>query len=241
MLALARAQVATARSHVQEAIEAHSRAKFNHDYWKSQSERFDSLVKDGVLTKQSREETRNQFESAASALSEAKAKVASANAVEKEKVVARKKAMVDIRAAEAAQQTQAELVGYATLKAPFDGVVTQKSVSTQQFVQPATGGKGDVLYVIEKTDKVRIFAAVPETDAGWVGVGMTATVRVRGLPRQGVQAQGNPYCLIAGSGEPHPPYRDRGGQPAEDPNAENVVAAGHVRLRHDRSGLARTS
>jgi len=48
-------------------------------------------------------------------------------------------------------------------------------------VQPATGGKGDVLYVVEKTDKVRIFLAVPETDADWIGVGMTAIVRVRGL------------------------------------------------------------
>ncbi len=154
----------------------------------SLKERFAALVKDNVLTRQSKEETDNQFRSAESGLAEASAKVASAKAMEQEKVVAREKAEVDIRAAKAAQQTQADLVGYATLKAPYDGVVTQKSVNTQQFVQPAPssvqGGKGDVLYVIEKTDRVRIFMAVPETDADWVRIGLTATVRVRGLQGQ---------------------------------------------------------
>jgi len=181
VLALTEAQVVTAKSQVQEAEAAHIRSKFNHAYWKGQSERFTSLVKDNVLTKQSQEETENQFRSAAAALSEAEKRVASAKAVEHEKVVAKEKAEVDIRAAKAAQQMQADLVSYATLKAPYYGVVTEKNVNTQQFVQPAAGAKADVIYVIEKTDKVRIFVAIPETDADWVRIGMAATIRVRGL------------------------------------------------------------
>ena len=39
------------------------------------------------------------------------------------------------------------------------------NVNTRQFVQPATGGQADVLYVVERTDKVRVFVSVPETDA----------------------------------------------------------------------------
>jgi len=183
-LAMTTAKVATAKSQVKEAEAAHSRAKYTHDYWQGQSARFTGLVQDRVLDKSTQEETLNQFRSAASALVEAKAKIESAKAVEHEKAVTRDKAEVDVRAAEAARRTQADLVSYATLTAPYDGIVSQKNVNTQQFVQPATGGKGDVLYVVEKTDIVRIFVPVPETDADWVRIGTPATVRVQALQGQ---------------------------------------------------------
>jgi multidrug efflux pump subunit AcrA (membrane-fusion protein) len=60
-------------------------------------------------------------------------------------------------------------------------VVTERNINTKQFVQPATGAKADVLYVVERTDVVRIFVSVPETDADWVSVGAPATVRVQAL------------------------------------------------------------
>ncbi len=183
-LAMIKAQVVTARSQVQEAEAAYSRAEYTHDYWKGQSARFSGLVTDRVLDKQTQEETLNQFRSAASALAEAKAKIASAKAVQQEKEVGREKAEVDIRAADADRRKQADLVAYATLTAPYDGVVTQKNVNTQQFVQPAVGAQGDVLYVVERTDIVRIFVPVPETDADWIRIGTPATVRVRALQGQ---------------------------------------------------------
>lgn len=183
-LAMAKAQVITARSQVQEAEAAHSRADYTYDYWKGQSARFTGLVKDSVLDKQTQEETLNQFRSADSALAEAKAKIASARAVRQEKEAARDKAEADIRAADAGRRKQADLVAYATLRSPYDGVVTRKNVNTQQFVQPATGAQGDVLYVVERTDSVRIFIAVPETDADWVRIGTPAIVRVQALQGQ---------------------------------------------------------
>jgi multidrug efflux pump subunit AcrA (membrane-fusion protein) len=63
-------------------------------------------------------------------------------------------------------------------------VVTQKNIDTRKFVQPATGTQADVLYVIERTDIVRIFVSVPETDADWVREGAPATVRVQALQGQ---------------------------------------------------------
>jgi len=183
-LTMTEAQLATAKSQVKEAEAAHSRAKYTNDYWQGQSARFTTLVKDSVLDKSTQEETLNQFRSAASALAEAKAKIESAKAVEQEKEVTKEKAEVDIRAADAARRTQADLVSYAKLTAPYDGIVSQKNVNTQQFVQPATGGKGDVLYVVERTDIVRIFVPVPETDADWVRIGTPATIRVQALQGQ---------------------------------------------------------
>jgi multidrug efflux pump subunit AcrA (membrane-fusion protein) len=183
-LAMARAQVLTAKARVQEAEAGVTRAEATHNYWKSQSERFTRLVADSVLDKQTREETLNQFRSAAAALSEARAKVESARAWQLEKESARDKAEVDIRAADADRRRQADLVGYATLTAPYEGVVTQMSINTRQFVQPATGNQADVLYVVERTDKVRVFVSVPETDASWVHAGAAATVRVQALEGQ---------------------------------------------------------
>lgn len=184
VLAMVKAQVVTAKAQIKEAEAAVDCAEANHNFWKSQSARFTNLVKDSVLDKQSQEEADNQFRSAAAALSEAKAKVQSAKALLQEKESARAKAEVDIRAAEAARRRQADLVAYASLKAPYDGVVTKRNINTKQFVQPATGAQGDVLYVVERTDIVRVFVSVPETDAAWVRVGTPATVRVQALQGQ---------------------------------------------------------
>jgi RND family efflux transporter MFP subunit len=117
-------------------------------------------------------------------LTETQAKVASAKALEKEKEKARDKAEVDVRVQEADRQRQADLVAYAQITAPYDGVVTQRNLNTKQFVQPATGAQGDVLYIVERTDTVRIFLSVPETDAAWVQIGTPATVRVQALQGQ---------------------------------------------------------
>jgi multidrug efflux pump subunit AcrA (membrane-fusion protein) len=184
ILAMAQAQVGTARARVQEAEAGLARAEATHDYWKRQSARFDSLVKGAVLDRQTQEETLNQYQSAVAAVKEAKAKIESARALQQEKEAARDKAEVDIRAAEAERRRQADLVGYARLLAPYKGIVTQRSINTGQFVQPATGVSGDVLYVVERTDVVRVFVSVPETDADWVRVGAPAEVRVQALQDQ---------------------------------------------------------
>src|SRR5262249_31407403 len=137
-LAMARAQVATAKARVQEAVAGLSRAEATRDYWKGQSAKFDKLVTESVLDQQNQEDARNQLRAAAAAVSEAQAKIDSARALQQEKESAREKAEVDVRAAEADRRRQADLVGYATLTAPYDGVVTQKNIDTKKFVQPAT-------------------------------------------------------------------------------------------------------
>jgi multidrug efflux pump subunit AcrA (membrane-fusion protein) len=188
-LAMAQARVVTAKAQVQEVLAGIAKAEANHGYWKTQSARFNSLVGSSVLDKQTQEETLNQLRSAAASLSEVQAKVQSAEALKQEREFARDKAEVDVRAAEADRRRQADMVAYATLTAPYDGVVTQRNINTRQFVQPATGGQGDVLYVIERTDIVRVFVSVPEADADRIRAGSPATVRVQAL--QGQELKGH--------------------------------------------------
>ncbi len=185
-LAVAQAQVLTAKAQQQEATNAVGQAQATYAYWKGQNEQFAKLVRQNVLDEQTQQDTQRQYRAAAAALSVAQSRVESAKAMQLEKERARDKAEVDIRAADAGRQQQADLVAYATLKAPYDGVVTQRNhnLSVGQFVQPATATQADVLYVVERTDPVRIFVSVPETDASWVHLGTPATIRVQALQGQ---------------------------------------------------------
>lgn len=184
VLAMADAQAATASAQISEAQAALGRAEAVHDYWKGQKDHFAKLVKENVLDKQSREDTNNQYRMAAAALTEAHARVASAKALLQEKQAAQARAKADIRAADASVRRQADLVGYATFQAPYAGVVTRRNISTFDFVQPPTAGKGDPLYVIERRDLMRVVVDVPETDAVWVARGTTARIRVLALKRE---------------------------------------------------------
>ena len=74
--------------------------------------------------------------------------------------------VVDAEAAVKVAQAELEraevLVKFATIVSPFDGVVTQRSVDTKHFVQPATGPRGEALFVVMRTDIMRIRVEVPE-------------------------------------------------------------------------------
>jgi RND family efflux transporter MFP subunit len=97
------------------------------------------------------------------------------------------KAMSDVAAAKAEvrvadanlAQSEAEH-SYLTILAPFDGVVTMRRVDPGHFVQPA-GSSSSPLLVVARSDKVRIFIAVPESEAGYVDLGDIVTLEVQSL------------------------------------------------------------
>ena len=73
--------------------------------------------------------------------------------------------------------------------APFDGVIVARNANTYDFVLPATGDpsadtrsphlspSGSApIYVVDRTDIVRIFVDIPEQDANYVHIGTKATV-----------------------------------------------------------------
>src|SRR5262249_54274624 len=81
------------------------------------------------------------------------------------------------------RQHVAALLEHARLRAPFDGVVTRRQTYVGHFVQPARGGdpQGPPLFVVVRTDPVRIFLDVPEALADAVRAGTPARVRVPAL------------------------------------------------------------
>jgi RND family efflux transporter MFP subunit len=85
-----------------------------------------------------------------------------------------------IRVAEANLAHSAAEHSYLTLKAPFDGVVTLRRVDPGHFVQPAGSG-GPPLLVVARSDKMRVFVAVPEVEAAYVDLGDPVTIEVQAL------------------------------------------------------------
>jgi HlyD family secretion protein len=186
--AAAAASLRSAEARVKEAESGRLRAQAAYRRMQSQYERLTRAGQSGVLDKDAVEETRYAFEAAEAGLGEVEARVKTAETSREESAAQLGKAQADISVAEAhlrvaranRDQVQAFLE-YARLTAPFDGVVTRRNVDTGHFVQPATGGKSEPLYVVERRDSVRVFAEVPEADAGWIHKGDKGRVRVQAL------------------------------------------------------------
>jgi RND family efflux transporter MFP subunit len=89
-------------------------------------------------------------------------------------------ARAEVRVAEAnVAQVEAEN-SYLTVLAPFDGVVTDRHIDPGHFVQPA-GASAAPLLVVARTDKMRIFVAVPESEAAFVDLGDVVTLEGQSL------------------------------------------------------------
>ncbi len=101
-----------------------------------------------------------------------------------------KVAEADLKVAESETRRLKAWVDYLTLTAPFPGVITARNANTFDFVLPSTGdpsansraphlspsGSAAPIYVVNRTDIVRIFVDVPEQDANYVQIGTKATV-----------------------------------------------------------------
>jgi RND family efflux transporter MFP subunit len=187
LLASAEADIESAAAKVKEAEASRERVNAERRRAESQYERL--RKSSAVLTPENIEEALLGFEAAKAAVAEVEAKVGSARADRVSKEARRDKARADLsaarahlRVAEADQRRYAELVKYAKLRAPFAGVVTRRKVDPGYSVQPAAAGTpGEALFVVARTDTMRIFVDVPENDAVLVTKGTPAVVSVQAL------------------------------------------------------------
>ena len=144
-----------------------------------------------VLDRENIDEAQLGYETAKASVLEAEAKIKAAQAMRDEAKAKWSKAGADVRAAEVNRKVAErnrdlakDMVEYLRLPAPFDCVVYQRNINTGDFVQAATNGAAKPLYIVHRTDLLRIFVQVPETDAGWVKKGAEARLRVQALPGQ---------------------------------------------------------
>jgi RND family efflux transporter MFP subunit len=120
----------------------------------------------GWETKQNADSTRLNLASAKANLlgNQAAVKVAEAN----------------LAAQYATMQRLQQLVGFEQVVAPFDGIITNRSVDVGDLVSADSGGK--VLFTIARDNVVRVTVDVPQSGAIGVTDGLVAKVHVPELP-----------------------------------------------------------
>ncbi len=175
----------SAQAKIAEAQANTGRTTSEYDRSTAEYERIKKLADSGSVTDKLVDEMRNQRRAAEAGRDSADAAVQSADAAAKEAEAKVRKAKADgvaasarLRVAKADLARAKTMLGYAEIKAPFDGVVTGRAVDTGHFVQPATGA-GKPLLVVARRDKVRVFMDVPELESALVDVGDLVTLRVQ--------------------------------------------------------------
>jgi RND family efflux transporter MFP subunit len=178
---------------VRHAEAGRTRADASYGRWQSEYARIRRLLPSGATDAQTHDQTYDQLKSAEAARDESRTSIELATAARAESAAQRDQAGVNVRVAEgkrkvaeADRERTAAVLQYARITAPFDGVVTRRGVDTGHFVQPSPGGSnpGVPLFVVVRTDPLRIFVDVPETAAAAVRDGAPARVRVQALQEE---------------------------------------------------------
>jgi multidrug efflux pump subunit AcrA (membrane-fusion protein) len=191
-LEAAGANVERAEASVRQAEAVSDRADATHQRWTAEHTRVRRLVLNRAATHSDYDAAREQALTAMAAVAESRAKLRLAGADRKARLAERGRAEANVQlvqaklaGAEADCDRVAELVRFARITAPFDGVVTRRGIERGQLVQPAAGGTpGTPLFTVARTDRVRITVDVPEGAAAHVRKDMPASVRVQALAQR---------------------------------------------------------
>jgi HlyD family secretion protein len=194
-VAVANAVIESAQAKVAAAEAAIAKTTADVQRWKSESGRVDELADRSAVTRKVADETLNALRAAEGAEQEAQAQVKSAQAMVRESQARLQAAESDrlaagakVDVAEADDKRTQALLDYAVIKAPYKGIVSQRNIHTGHFVQPATTGRDQPLFVVRHSDTVRVVVSVPESDAGFTNQGDPATIRVQALDNKVLEA-----------------------------------------------------
>jgi RND family efflux transporter MFP subunit len=133
-------------------------AEFNRS--REKHDRTQKLVQRGALQPEIAEETKSQLEASAAAWKAAKALIASKQARLTATGADLKVAETRIKVSQAEVQRLDVLINYATIRAPFDGIITKRWVDRGAMVKdPAIP-----LLTVMRTDTVRVIMDIPERD-----------------------------------------------------------------------------
>jgi HlyD family secretion protein len=199
MVEVAKADVKSADAHLDEAKKMLGAYKAEVDRWASEVKRLKREVKRDVVAPQIALESENQLKSDTAKWEAQKATITKTDADLLSKKATLAANIIDVGVARArllvAQSEAKRLeawVGYLKLLAPYEGIIVARNANTWDFVLPNTGDptamlrspdlspgdKAAPIYVVDRTDIVRIFVDVPERDADYVHTGSEARVKI---------------------------------------------------------------
>jgi RND family efflux transporter MFP subunit len=112
----------------------------------------------------------------------AKAKVASEAARIQAAEADVDEARAEVKVAQAELERAQVFVRFATITAPFDGIVTHRGIFPGDYVKAASEGAHAPLLTVQRTDKLRVVVQVPDRDVPFCDPGDPATVEIDALP-----------------------------------------------------------
>ena len=196
---VAAAEVKAAKARLDEAKSILGKYEAEVERWDVQVNRLTREVDRTVIDPQILLESTNQLKSNIASRDAAKATIVKAEAellaaearLEKAEVNV-SVALADLAVADSEAKRLEAWVGYLKLLAPYDGIIVARNANTWDFVLPITGdptaemrspdlspgGQAAPIYVVDRTDIVRIFVDVPERDANHIHIGSEARVKL---------------------------------------------------------------
>jgi multidrug resistance efflux pump len=192
---IAEAQVAMSKEMVDQRRAEANQAVETREYRKGRYDRFVVAAEGNALQKSIVEEERRDYRSAFYAVlgAEAAVRKAQADVKEKESTLLAARADVELKEAlvEVAQKDRDRarvFAGYARLTAPFDAVVTDRTVDEGDFVQNASTAQTKSMISVARTNIVTVVMKVPDNAAPFVTRDTEAILRFDELP--GVKMRG---------------------------------------------------
>ena len=95
----------------------------------------------------------------------------------------------EVKLAQAELEKSQVMVDFATITAPFDGVVTFRGMFPGDFVRAANESGSLPLLTVQRTDLMRVIVQVPDRDVIYVDPGDPATLEIDALPGLKYQAK----------------------------------------------------
>lgn len=189
----------SAAAGVEESAAGQQQATANFNRWKSEYDRIQALADAKTVTPKLADEAELQFRSAMAGRAQADARLKSAQAAENEAAVAVEKAQADLLAmksrlkvAEADRERVDAMRNYLQIRAPFNGIITERRIDAGHLVHAAGSSAEKPLFVLIQADTVRLFIDVPESDASLVEPGRAALITIPAMgntPIEGIVAR----------------------------------------------------
>ena len=167
-LAQANAQMVQTQASLLQANAQVSQAESSSSLAKVTNSRTSTLANLGWETRQNADNTRLNLAGSQASVGSAQAAV--------------KVAQANLAAQYATVKRLQQLTGYEQVTAPFDGVITSRSVDTGDLVSADSNGAGNTLFTLVRDNVVRVQISVPQSGAIGIRDGLMAKVRVPELP-----------------------------------------------------------
>ncbi|MFQ5490350.1 MAG: efflux RND transporter periplasmic adaptor subunit [Phycisphaerae bacterium] len=177
----AQARVETAQAQVQRAQARLELDRVNYG-------RRVALHQGQAIPQQKLDESKSRLDIAEAELRIAQANVASAEARQQAVQADVQVAQSQVAVAEADLAKIQTLMQYATVRAPFDGMITARLVDPGAFVRSAAEGTTGSLLRIETFDRLRLALEIPESDVAYVKAGTPVKITVKSARGDAIEA-----------------------------------------------------